>query len=38
MLINQYLERWERNTHHIIPNLGQIPEEPVTWQNISLSE
>ena len=25
------------NTHHIFPNLGQIPEEPVTWQNISLS-
>ena len=39
MLVNQYLERQREksNTHHIFPNLGKIPEEPVTWKKISLS-
>ena len=34
MLINQYFEheREKSNTHHIFPNLGEIPEEPVTWR------
>ena len=28
------LEREKSNTHHIFPNLGQMPEEPVTSQTI----
>ena len=31
------LEREKSNTHHIFPNLGQMPEEPVTLKTISLS-